>query len=59
MMEILSKLELRSGEVLVPELVIVVAWHVWWQCRQLVKGEMIQTRGGATLSIRALATNYI
>ena len=41
------------------ELIAVAAWFLWWQRRQHVKGEAIETPDKAAISIRVLATNFI
>jgi ribonuclease HI len=42
----------------VAELMMVAAWYLWWQRRQHVKSEPIQTPERAAISIKVLATNY-
>jgi ribonuclease HI len=58
-LEILSKVEGGSGEVPIPELMMVAAWYIWWQRREFVKGETIHTPERTAICIRVLATNYV
>jgi ribonuclease HI len=46
------------GGVGLPELVLTGAWYIWWERRQLVHGEEVQTPQRSAMSIGALATNY-
>ena len=39
-------------------LILVGVWYVWWERRQKVHGEEVQTPARSALSISALATNY-
>ena len=56
--EILSRAQGSSDGVPMPELILVAAWYLWWQRRQHVKKESIQTAEKAAISIRVLATNF-
>nr|XP_020176446.1 uncharacterized protein LOC109762044 [Aegilops tauschii subsp. strangulata] len=56
--EILSQAQGISEGVPMPELILVAAWYLWWQRRQHVKGEEIQTAEKTAISIRVLATNF-
>ncbi|KAI5002304.1 hypothetical protein ZWY2020_026954 [Hordeum vulgare] len=47
-----------SADLHFPELVAVAAWYLWWQRRQLKKGEHIQPVGRAAMTIKALSTNF-
>ncbi|KAI5006083.1 hypothetical protein ZWY2020_033326 [Hordeum vulgare] len=46
-------------EIPVIELIVVAMWYIWWQRRQGVKGQAIQTPQRTTMSIRVLTTNFI
>ena len=41
-----------------PELIATVSWFVWWQRRQQVRGEEVQTPLRSALAIHALALNF-
>jgi hypothetical protein len=40
------------------EIVAVGSWYIWWQRREVVKGEKISPVMNTTSSIRALTANY-
>jgi hypothetical protein len=40
------------------ELILTGCWYIWWQQRQSVHGEDIQSPPRSTLSIAAITTNY-
>lgn len=58
-LEIIYKLQLISGDISSVELALVVAWFLWWQRRQWVKGEEVQSPEKSTICIKVLATNLI
>ena len=39
-------------------LIITTIWYIWWERRQLVHGEEVQSPARSALSISALAANY-
>ncbi|KAI5004855.1 hypothetical protein ZWY2020_032098 [Hordeum vulgare] len=41
------------------ELILVAMWFIWWQKRQVAKGETVMTPEQTTISIRVLATNFV
>ena len=41
------------------ELTAVGSWYIWWQRRQMVKGEMVRQPNQTAISIKVLATNFI
>lgn len=41
------------------ELIMVASWYIWWQRRQHVQGETIQSPDRTAILVRVLATNYI
>ena len=41
-----------------PELVLIGGWYLWWERRQLVRGEQVQTVAKVAMAIAALALNY-
>jgi hypothetical protein len=41
------------------ELVLTAGWYVWWERRQKVHGENMQTPSRSSMSIVAMATNYM
>ena len=41
-----------------PKLIATTIWFVWWQRRQQVRGEKVQTPLRSTLAIHALALNF-
>lgn len=41
------------------ELFAVACWYIWWERRQLLKGELVQPPPRSALSIQALAMNYV
>lgn len=58
-MEILSNKEPVAGEAPLPVLIIVARWYIWWQRRQIVKGELITQPDRTTLSIKAIAAHFV
>lgn len=42
----------------VAELILIVAWHIWWEWRQIVHTVPVQTPHCSALAIGALAANY-
>lgn len=40
------------------ELILTGCWYIWWQRRQLVHREEIQTPSRSAMSIAAITTNY-
>lgn len=40
------------------ELILTGCWYIWWQRRQLVHGEEVQSPPRSALSIAAITTNY-
>jgi ribonuclease HI len=40
------------------ELVVVGCWYIWWQRRQIVKGENVSAPASSAFAITALAANY-
>lgn len=59
LLSLIDRFEGGSGELPIPELTMVAAWYIWWQRREFVKGETIQTPKRTAISIRVLATNYV
>ena len=47
-----------TGAVELPELVATVCWYLWWQRRQLVRGDDVQTPERIAPAVIALALNY-
>ena len=47
------------GQVELPELIVITCWYLWWQRREFVKGEEVQTPERTTPAIMALALNYM
>ena len=47
------------GEIPMAELVAVASWYIWWQRRQLVKGEPVRPPDCTAVSIKVLATNFV
>ena len=45
-------------EVSAQTLILVGIWYIWWERRQLVHGEEVQSPARSALSISALAANY-
>lgn len=56
--EILSRIKSVTEGLPTAEFIMVAAWYLWWQRRQHVKGETVQTADRVALSIRVLATNF-
>ena len=46
------------GGVGLAEIILMGAWYIWWERRQIVHGEEVQTPQRSALSIGALAKNY-
>ena len=44
-----------TGAVELPELVVTVCWYLWWQRRQLVRGDDVQTPERIAPAVIALA----
>lgn len=57
---------LRSNSPMVPtlgrigckEAIVVGAWYIWWQRREAVKGEKLQTPSRSAFAILALTSNF-
>lgn len=58
-MEILGRIEGAVGELPKAELFAVAAWYIWWQRRQIVKGETVQAPDRTALAIKVLCTNFV
>ena len=43
----------------VPELFATPCWYIWWQRRQLVRGEQVQTPKRTSPAIYSLALNFV
>jgi hypothetical protein len=57
-LEIMIKLHGAVAELPKAELIVVAAWYIWWQRRQLVRGISIQTPECTVTSIKVLCTNF-
>ena len=57
-MEIISRAQVAAGELPLSELVVVAAWYIWWQRRQLVKGENILAPNRTATAIKVICTNF-
>lgn len=42
-----------------PEIIAAACWYLWWQRRQIVRGEDVQTPGRTGPAIVALTLNYV
>ena len=58
-LEILLQSDFVIHEIPATELILVAMWYIWWQRRQAVKGETIQTPDRTALLIKVLATNFV
>ena len=58
-LEILLQSDFVIHEIPAAEFILVAMWCIWWQRRQAVKGETIQTLDRTALSIKVLATNFV
>ena len=58
-MEVLERNQSHVGDVPVAELIVVASWFIWWQRRQFVKRETIQTPYRIAISIKVLTTNFV
>jgi ribonuclease HI len=47
------------GNIGLAEIVLIAGWYIWWERRQLVHGEKVQTTFRSAMSIRVLAMNYM
>ncbi|SPT20248.1 unnamed protein product [Triticum aestivum] len=43
----------------IPELLATACWFIWWQRRQLVRGEPVQNSEQTALSLHALTLNFV
>jgi hypothetical protein len=41
------------------ELVLTFCWYIWWERRQKVHGENVQTPSRSSMSIVVMATNFM
>jgi ribonuclease HI len=41
------------------EIVLIAGWYIWWERRQIVHGEKVQSPFRSAMSIRVLAMNYM
>ena len=58
-MGILERTDSSIGELPVAELVVVAAWYMWWQRRQFVRGESIQSPERTVVTLKGLATIFL
>jgi hypothetical protein len=58
-LEILAKIGSVHEGLQTAELVLVASWFIWWQRRQHMTGEVIQTPERSAVLIKVLATNFI
>jgi hypothetical protein len=42
----------------IKKLIATAAWYIWWQRREIKKGESVATPGRTTFAIAGLAQNY-
>ena len=57
-MEILQRAQDSADGLPKAELFAVAAWYIWWQRRQLVKGESITSPERTATTIKVLCTNF-
>ena len=58
-LEILAKMQSVTGDLPSAELTLLAAWFLWWQRRQLVRGESVQNAERSVVSIKVLLTNFM
>ena len=58
-LDTLIRLQKLAGDIQMAELILVAMWFIWWQRRQVSKGETISTPEQSAISIRVLATNFV
>jgi hypothetical protein len=46
------------GQLGLQKTISVAAWYIWWQCREMVKGENVAPLERSAFSIQALTVNY-
>jgi hypothetical protein len=50
--------QVQSDELTHPDLAAVAAWYIWWQRRQVVNGDHVQSPERTVVAIRVLVKNY-
>ena len=58
-LDTLIRLQKLAGDIQMAELILVAMWFIWWQRRQVSKGETISTPKQSAISIRVLSTNFV
>ena len=58
-LDILIRLHMTTHDIPTAELILVAMWFIWWQRRQVVKGETVPTPEQSAISIQVLATNFV
>lgn len=43
----------------IPEVIASTCWYLWWQRREMAKGEQVQNPFRTSMAIRALSLNYV
>jgi hypothetical protein len=43
----------------IPEVVASTSWYLWWQQREIVRGEQVQTLVCTAMAIQALAMSFV
>lgn len=43
----------------IPEIVALTCWYLWWQRREIIKGEQVQTTCHTAMAIQAMTLNFV
>ena len=47
------------GQLGLQETIAVGVWYIWWERREAVKGQMVNTAASTSFAIQAITTNHV